>query len=43
MVREHKRKMKLPFGDIPARPFMVLREESKKNILNLIKEHFYGK
>ncbi len=42
MVREHKRRINVPFGDIPARPFMNLREEDKKRIVDLIKNSFYG-
>lgn len=31
-VREHKRRMLLPWGDIPARPFMVVQDEDWKEI-----------
>ncbi|HOJ87247.1 MAG TPA: phage virion morphogenesis protein, partial [Elusimicrobiales bacterium] len=43
LVRQHTRKVNAPFGDIPARPFMVLREEDKKRIIDLVKGYIYGK
>lgn len=32
MVREHKRKMVLPWGNIPARPFMMVQNEDWEEI-----------
>ena len=41
-VKEHTRKINVPFGDIPARPFMVLRENYKDMIKKLVYQHFTG-
>lgn len=38
-VREHERKMKLPWGTIPARPFMVLQDEDLVAIEEVMAAH----
>ncbi|SDO04142.1 phage virion morphogenesis (putative tail completion) protein [Desulfonauticus submarinus] len=35
-VREHTRKITIPWGDIPPRPFMGITEKDKKEIMDII-------
>jgi len=39
LVREHLRTVKIPWGDIPARPFLVVQEEDLRDITEVIREH----
>lgn len=41
-VRGHARKVKLPWGDIPARPFMVLQDEDWHEIREILAKHIIG-
>lgn len=41
-VREHTRKMKIPWGDIPARPFLMVRDEDWEKIREALLEHIVG-
>ena len=41
-VRAHTRTMKLPWGDIPARPFMVLQQDDIVSIEAAIAKHIIG-
>jgi phage gpG-like protein len=41
-VRAHTRKMQLPWGDIPARPFMVLQQEDILSIEAAMAQHIIG-
>jgi len=38
-VRSHIRKQKSPWGDIPARPFMMVQDEDWEIIMDTIKEY----
>jgi phage gpG-like protein len=35
-VRAHTRRVSLPWGDIPARPFLMLQDEDKSAIVEMI-------
>ena len=41
-VREHERRVRLPWGDIPARPFMVLQNEDIAEMELVLAEHLTG-
>ena len=41
-VAAHTRKMKLPWGDIPARPFMMVQDEDWAEIRAALNEHIMG-
>jgi len=41
-VRSHSRQAKLPWGDIPARPFLMVQDEDWKEIGEAIKDHLLG-
>jgi phage virion morphogenesis protein len=41
-VRAHTRKMSVPWGDIPARPFMLLQQEDILSIESAIANHMIG-
>lgn len=41
-VKAHTRKMKLPWGDIPARPFALVQNEDRTEILAMLGEHILG-
>lgn len=38
-VREHTRTMKLPWGDIPARPFMLLQDDDILDMQEILAKH----
>lgn len=42
-VREHYRKITVPWGDIPARPFMVIQQEDIEDIGRIFSDFIYGK
>jgi phage gpG-like protein len=42
-VKAHTRKMTLPWGDIPARPFMVIQDEDWEEIKETLVEFLLGK
>lgn len=42
-VKAHTRKMALPWGDIPARPFMVIQDEDWEEIKETLAEFLLGK
>lgn len=42
-VREHTRKMILPWGDIPARPFMMIQDEDWTEIRHALNDFITGK
>lgn len=39
-VKGHTRKQKIPWGDIPARPFLEIQDEDWKEMTRAIEEHF---
>lgn len=41
-VREHKRTVRLPWGDIPARPFLMVQDEDWEEIREALLEHIMG-
>ena len=41
-VRAHKRKMKLPRGDIPARPFIMVQNEDWTEIRAMLEDYMTG-
>ena len=41
-VREHKRTVRLPWGDIPARPFLMVQREDWEEIREALLEHIVG-
>ena len=42
-VKAHTRKMTLPWGDIPARPFMMIQDEDWEEIKETLAEFLLGK
>jgi phage gpG-like protein len=42
-VKAHTRKMTLPWGDIPARPFMVIQDEDWEEIKDTLVDFLLGK
>lgn len=38
-VRQHRRTVKLPWGNIPARPFMLLQQEDVPEIQTILAKH----
>jgi len=41
-VREHERTVRLPWGDIPARPFLMVQDEDWEEIREALLEHIMG-
>ena len=41
-VRAHTRRMKLPWGDIPARPFLMVQDEDWEDIRQSLAEYIFG-
>jgi len=41
-VKEHTRKMKLPWGDIPARPFLMIQNEDWTEIRAALNDYITG-
>lgn len=41
-VKAHDRKMKLPWGDIPARPFMHIQTDDIRDIEEILAAHIIG-
>ncbi|MBU0945516.1 MAG: phage virion morphogenesis protein [Proteobacteria bacterium] len=41
-VKAHSRKMKLPWGDIPARPFMHIQTDDIRDIEEILAAHIIG-
>lgn len=41
-VKAHTRKMKLPWGDIPARPFLMVQDEDWEEIRAALNDHITG-
>jgi len=41
-VREHKRTARLPWGDIPARPFLMVQEEDWEEIREALADYITG-
>lgn len=41
-VKAHERKMKLPWGDIPARPFMHIQTDDIRDIEEILAAHIIG-
>jgi len=39
-IKAHDRKMDLPWGNIPARPFMMVADEDWTEILKSLKDFF---
>lgn len=42
-VRAHYRRVKMPWGDIPARPFLVIQDEDYEDIHDALTAYFFGK
>ena len=42
-VKAHERKMKLPWGDIPARPFLMVQDEDWTEIRAALNDYIIGK
>ena len=38
-VREHTRRMRVPWGDIPARPFLGVSDETQEGIIETLREY----
>lgn len=41
-VKEHQRRMRLPWGDIPARPFMLVQDEDIVDIKEALADYITG-
>lgn len=41
-VKPHQRRMKLPWGDIPARPFMLVQDEDLLDIKEVLEKYITG-